>query len=93
MHPWPFEASLDDVFVGTLHHARTNGPALLSERRILHQCLSLAQVVQMLLDPFVLSQITPQTISHAQERARTTMFEDMQTPFEHLMRKTHSGFL
>jgi hypothetical protein len=54
MHPRPFETSLDDILVGTLHHPRTNGPALLSKCGILHQCISFPQVVQVLLDAFLL---------------------------------------
>jgi hypothetical protein len=77
MHPWPFEASFDDVFVGTLHHARTNRPALASKLRVLHQCLSFTQVVQMFVDPLLLGKIAPQTISQMQERSRTSMFEEM----------------
>jgi hypothetical protein len=77
MHPWPFEASFDDVFVSTLHHARTNRPALLSECRISHEGLSLAQVVQMLLDPFVLDKIAFETIGYAQQKTGASVFEDM----------------
>ncbi|HEX9135341.1 MAG TPA: hypothetical protein VF905_00160 [Nitrospirota bacterium] len=63
MPSWPFEASLDDVFIGTLHHARTNRPTVALELRILHQRFPLEQVVQVLLDPFLLSEIPFETIS------------------------------
>jgi hypothetical protein len=63
MHPSPLETSLDDVFVGTFYHTRTNRPAVSSELRILHQCLSLAQVVQMLVDSFVLGKTAFKTVS------------------------------
>jgi len=93
MHPWPFEASFDDVFVGTLHHARADWPALLSEHRILHQRLSLAQVFQMRPDSFLLGKLAPQTISQTQKRTGTSMFEDMQASVEYVRRKTHASLL
>ncbi len=77
MHARSFETSLDDEFVGALYHPRADGPALISKLRVAHQGLALAQVVQMLLDPFVLCQFAPEPISHAQERTRTSMFEDV----------------
>ncbi len=39
----PLEARFDDQFVGTLHHARANRPALASELGILHQPLAFAE--------------------------------------------------
>jgi hypothetical protein len=57
MHPGPFEASFNHVLVRTLYHAGTNRPVVALECRILHQCFSLAQVVQMLLHPFLLGKI------------------------------------
>src|SRR5450755_996750 len=93
MHPRSLEASFDDVFVGALHHARTNWPVVASELRVLHQHLSFAQVLQMLLHLFVLSKIALETTSHAQQRTGTAMFEHMQTPLEHRGRKMHSRML
>jgi len=65
MYPRSLEASFDDVFIGTFYHAGTNRPAVASELRVLHQRLSFAQVLQMLLNPFVLGKIALETISHA----------------------------
>lgn len=93
MHSGSLEAGLDDVFVGTLHHAGANWPALVSKGRVLHQGLSLAQIVQVLLDAFALRQFATEPVSHAQERAGTSMLEDMQTPLEHLISNRDSGFL
>jgi hypothetical protein len=93
MHPGSLEAGLDDVFVSTLHHAGANRPALVSKGGILHQGLSLAQVVQMLLEALALGQLAFKTVSHAQKRAGTSMFEDMQTPAEHLSRNRQACFL
>lgn len=77
MHPRSLETHFDDVFVGTLHHAGADRPALVSKGRILHQGFSLAQIVQMLLNTLALRQFAPQLISHAQERDGTSMFEDV----------------
>jgi hypothetical protein len=77
MHPCSFEANFDDVFVGTLHHARADGPALVSKLRVVHQGFALAQVVQVLLDALALRQFAPQLICQAQERAGTSMFENV----------------
>lgn len=57
MHPRSLEASFHDVFVGTFYNARTNRLALLSKLRVLHQCLPLAQVLQMLIHSFLLGKI------------------------------------
>ena len=65
MHSCPFETGLDDILVGTLHHAGTNWPTVASELRVLHQRFSFAQVLQMLLDSFLLGKIASQAISHA----------------------------
>src|SRR5579859_5186635 len=53
----PLRSGFDDVFVGTLYHARANRPAIASVLRILHECLSFPQVVQVLVDPFLLGKI------------------------------------
>src|SRR5439155_25996439 len=47
----------------------------------------------MLLDPLVLHQLALQPICDAQERAGTSMFEDVETPFEHLSRDREVCFL
>ncbi len=93
MHPCSLEAGLDDVFVGALHHAGANRPALVSKGGILHQGLSLAQIVQMLLDALALGQLAFKTVSHAQQETGTSMFEDVQTPLEHLIRNREAYFL
>src|SRR5947209_8649593 len=93
MHARSFEASFDHVFVRTLYHARTDRPALFSELRVLHQRLSFAEVSQMATFFFLLGSVTQQTVSHTQERAGTTMFENMQRAFQHFWRKTYFGFL
>lgn len=93
MHPRSFETSLDDEFVGALHHPRADGPALVSKLRVVHQGLSLAQVVQMLLDALALGQFAPQLICHVQKRTRPSVFEDVETPFEHPSRNGQARFL
>jgi hypothetical protein len=93
VHAWPFETSFDDIFVGTLDHARTNRPAVLAKLRILHQCLSLAQVVQMGVDLFSFCKIAEEMSGHLQQRSRTSMFEDMEAPVEDVRRKTHASLL
>ncbi len=77
MHPCSLEASFDDVFVGTLHHAGTNRPTVALELRVLHQHLPLAQVLQMLLNSFLLGKIAFKTVSQTQQRVGTSMLEDM----------------
>jgi hypothetical protein len=91
MHPCSFETSFDHQFVGTFHHARTNGPSLLLKKGILHQRFSFPEVAQMLTDPILFADLLWQTVGHAQQKRRTAMFEDMQTPFEHLRGKVKSG--
>src|SRR5215469_1827803 len=93
MHPRSFETRLDNEFVGALHHPRADGPALFSKGGVLHQGLSLAQIVQVLLDPLVLCQLVAELVSHVQKRARASVFEDMQTPFEHSLGKVYACFL
>src|SRR5260370_42618656 len=87
VHPSPFETSLDHVFLGTLHHARANRPAVTSELRVVHLCLSFPQVVELGGDFFLLGKIVFQAISHAEQRSGTSMFEDMQTAVQYLCRK------
>jgi len=47
----------------------------------------------MLLNPFVLSKIPFETISHAQQETGTSMFEEMQTPIKHVRGKMHPCLL
>ena len=67
--PVPGITGLDDIFVGTFHHARANRPAVTPKLLVLHQCLSFAEVVQMLMDPFSLCQIVGYPVSHTQQRS------------------------
>jgi len=93
MHSCPFETGFDDVFVGTLHHTRTNRPPIALELRVLHERFSFAQVIQVLVDSFLLGKLGPQAVSHVQQGSGTSMFENMQTAVEHLWRKMDFGFL
>jgi hypothetical protein len=83
MHSRPLEARFDDVLVGTLNHSRTDRPAVTLELRILHQSLSLAQVIQLGTHLFFLSEVIGETISHTQEWTGSPMFEHMQTALKH----------
>lgn len=48
-HARPIEPTLDDLLMGTLHHARANGPLLLLVARIVHLCLAFLQIRHMFL--------------------------------------------
>lgn len=93
MHPRSLEASLDDGFIGAFYHTGTQRPALLSKQRILHQRFSMAQVSQVSPCAFSLDSRPQVPISHTQQGTRPSMFEDMQTPLEHLSRKMHARLL
>ena len=49
-HPCSFQSCFDDQLVGTFDTPRTNGPACLLVRWVLHVCFTLLQVGQFLLD-------------------------------------------
>lgn len=90
MHTWSLEARLHHQLVGAFDHARANRPALCSELWVLDQGFPFAQILHMLPDAFLLSELWGKTCSQTHKRGGTTMFEDMQTTREHLVGQLHT---
>ena len=86
-HPAAFQAGLNHQLVGTLHHAGPDGPACLSEERILHQGKPFAQITQVLAHLFPVDFVLRQAICQAEQSRGTTMFEDVATAMEEVRGK------
>lgn len=74
-HPAAFETGLDDQFVRTFRHSRTDRSADASIRGVLHQAETFAQIAQMFSHRFLRGVSLAQSIGHVDECDRSTMFE------------------
>src|SRR5579884_3036581 len=75
MHAGAFETGLHHELVATLHTSRANGPAFSLVAWIIHERLSLLQVVHLLLHLRIAADQAAEMVQHA---GRSLMFEPVQ---------------